>query len=106
MPRGDRPPRQPIERIYGPLGDHLAARAAAGERRVALTFAAIEGILGRPLPATARAPRHHRAWWDGLGGRAPHAWYAWQRHGWAVAAVDLAAEAVTFARMGGEGGDG
>jgi hypothetical protein len=52
------PRRHPIERVYGPLGDYLAARAAAGEAVVTLPFAAIEGaILGRPLPASARAAR-------------------------------------------------
>ena len=95
--------RRPIDRLYGPLGDYLAARAAAGERRVALTFAAIEGLLGRPLPASARAARNYRAWWDGKNAQYPHAWHGWQRHGWQVAAIDLAAETVTFARPGGMG---
>ena len=95
-----------LARVYGPLGEYLTARAAVGEHRVTLTFAAIEGILGRSLPASARAPRAYRAWW--VGGRAayPHTWHGWQRHGWVLAAIDLAAETVTFARLGGEGGDG
>ena len=37
---------RPIARIYAPLGDHLAACGAAGERRVTLTFAAIEALFG------------------------------------------------------------
>lgn len=93
---------RPIERIYAPLAEHLAARATAGERRVTLTFAAIEARIGRPLPATARAARRYRAWWGGLT-NAPHAWYGWQRGGWTVEAVDRAAETVTFARPGGAG---
>ena len=91
----------PVERIYGALADHLAARAAAGEGRVLLPFAAIEGdILARPLPRTARHPRGHRQWWRGAGGGFPHAWYGWQRAGWTVEAVDLTAETVTFRRTG------
>ena len=93
---------RPIERVYAPLADQLAARRAAGEWRVTLTFARVEALLGRPLPATACAGRHYRAWWGGLT-NAPHAWYGWQRDGWTVEAVDLAAGTVTFARPGGAG---
>ena len=93
---------RPIERVYAPLAEHLAARGAAGERRVTLTLAAIEALIGRPLPATARAARRHRSWWRGQG-NAPHAWYGWQRVGWTVETVDLATETVTFARPGGAG---
>ena len=101
MPRDEGRPRQPIERIYGPLGDHLATRGAAGERRVTLTFAAIEGaILGRRLPASARAARGYRKWWGSASGHYPHRWYGWQRVGWTVEAVDLATETVTFVRTG------
>ena len=91
---------RPIERIYAPLADHLAGRAAAGEWRVTLTFATIAALIGRPLPASARAANHYRAWWHGRTG-APHAWYGWQRGGWTVEAVDRAAETVTFARPAG-----
>jgi hypothetical protein len=94
----------PVERVYGPLGDYLAARAAGGEQRLTLTFAALEGeILARPLPRTARNPRGHRQWWRGTGAGFPHAWYGWQRAGWTVEAVDLATETVTFLRTGGAG---
>ena len=53
---------RPIERTYAPVGDHLATRAAAGERGVTLTFARVEALIGRPLPASARAANHYRAW--------------------------------------------
>jgi len=36
------------------------------------------------------------AWWCCF-----HGWYGWQRVGWTVAAVDLAAATVTFTRPGG-----
>ena len=53
---------RPIERVYTPLAEHLAARGAAGEWRVTLTFARVEALIGRPLPASARAANHYRAW--------------------------------------------
>ena len=53
---------RPIARIYAPLAGHLAARGAAGEWRVTLTFARVEALIGRPLPASARAANHYRPW--------------------------------------------
>ncbi len=91
----------PLVRRYGTLGDYLTARAAAGTSRVDLSFAAVETILGRALPTTARHRHGYRDWWLGYGGVRVHAWYGWQRAGWWVAAVDLAAETVTFARPPG-----
>ena len=91
----------PLERHYGALGTHLAAQHAAGVTQRTLSFGAIEMVLGRPLPRTARQPRGYRQWWRGYGAGFPHAWYGWQRAGWTVAAVDLAAETVTFTRTGG-----
>ena len=91
---------RPIARVYAPLADHPAASRAAGEWRVTLTFAAIEALLGRPLPATARVARRHRQWWHD-GAFRPHAWYGWLRVGWQVEAIELAAETVTFARPTG-----
>ena len=100
--RGERVILRPIERVYAPLADHLAGRGAAGERRVTLTVAAIEVLLGRPLPASARARWGYRSWWGGQK-NLPHAWYGWQRVGWTVEAIDRAAETVTFARPEGAG---
>jgi hypothetical protein len=93
MPRPQRTP-------YARLGDHLAARGAAGEARVVLTFAAIEAIIDRALPPYARTPGGVHGWW-GRSGRFYYAWEGWLRHGWRVAAVDLAAETATFARGAG-----
>jgi len=92
----------PLERHYGRLSVYLTARAALGETRVTLAFAVIETTLfGRPLPATARHPIGHRRWWRADRAAYPHAWYGWQRVGWWVEAVDLAAETATFARPSG-----
>jgi len=81
---------QPLERHYGRLSVYLTARAVLDETRVTLPFAALEAILGRPLPASAWHPRGHRQWWRGHGAGSPH--------GWTVAAVDLTAATVTFMR--------
>ena len=82
------------------LGEHLAARAAAGEARATLAFAAIEALVGRPLPPSARDLRRYRAWWMHTAAHA-RSWHGWTRAGWRVAAVDPTAETVTFARSGG-----
>lgn len=85
---------------YARLGAYLATRQQAGAARVTLPFATVEAaILGRPLPATARAPQRYRGWWRGSGMQV-HAWEGWLGVGWHVAAVDLAAGTVTFARAG------
>lgn len=77
---------------YQPLGDHL--RAADGSR-VGLSFAEIERILGRSLPASARK---HRAWWSNeRSGSHSHA-RAWMDAGWHVAAVDFNAGRVEFGK--------
>lgn len=60
---------------YAPLVAHLAAQRASS---VACTFAMIEGIVGFPLPRTARTvagfwtdrPRAHVRAWEAAGWRA------------------------------------
>ncbi len=82
---------------YARLGDHLAAQPPRVDR-VTLPFAAIEALLGRPLPPTARDPGWRgRNWWTRPDGQ-HYAWDGWVTVGWEVAAVDRAAETVTFAR--------
>lgn len=77
---------------YQPLSAHLGA---VGQARVALTFSAVERILGRALPASARK---HRAWWSNeRSGSHSHA-RAWMDVGWRVAAVDFDAGRVEFER--------
>ena len=97
----DARPIPPLERHYGALAAYLAAQRGLGLAQCTLSFGALETVVGRPLPRTARRPRGYRQWWHGYGAGCPHAWYGWQRAGWTVAAVDLAAETVTFARTGG-----
>ena len=87
MPRRPQPPK------YRPLADYLAVLPAE-TTAVTLTLAAIEAILGRPLPRQAWA-----ATWRANTPRYGHA-LAWMRAGWYVTARSFrAAEpAITFAR--------
>jgi hypothetical protein len=87
---------------YARLGDHLDACREVGEARVTLTFAAIEALIGRALPATARTPAGVHDWWF-VRRNQIQAWEGWLRRGWRVEAVDLAAERVTFAPGRGVG---
>ena len=86
----------PSSSKYLPLGDYLAARAAAGARRVTLSFGQIEGeILRAPLPPAARS----RRWWANSPAT-PQAWWGWLRVGWHAAGAQLTAERVTFRHIG------
>jgi Family of unknown function (DUF6884) len=99
----ERVPRAPPARVadidrgrsggsYAPLADHLAAE---GGFAVQLTFAQIERILGRRLPASAR---RYRAWWSNeSSGSHSHA-AAWMGSGWLVDGVDFNAGTVGFRR--------
>lgn len=79
---------------YGPLAEILNS---AADGVVHLTFAELEQLLGRSLPASAR---RHRPWWGNHEG-SPQA-RTWLGAGWRVSAVDLAGEQVTFDRTGGQ----
>ena len=62
---------------------------------MALTFAAIETMIGAWLPDAARVP----GWWANAAAGGPQAW-AWLDAGWRVASVTFGrAEAVTFERL-------
>jgi hypothetical protein len=75
---------------YAPLRDYLAAQA---EPVVRLTFAQIESILSRPLPASAH---RYRPWWaNEKSGTHVHA-RAWLDAARKTRNVDLAAGTVEF----------
>lgn len=75
---------------YAPLSEYLA-RVGVAEVRLDLT--AIERILGRSLPASARK---HRAWWSNdSAGTHSHA-RAWMGVGWHVESLDLSVGVVQF----------
>ena len=74
---------------YRPLAQCLAAQPGD---RVILTFAAVEAILGTPLPATAYG---YRQWWREPGRSHTEAWLD---AGWRVQAVSLSRHIVTFIR--------
>lgn len=75
---------------YASLGEWLAGRPG---RRVTVSLAQLESVLGRPLPASART---HRPWWGNHKGNAQAR--AWLSAGWRVAGVNLADGQVTFER--------
>ena len=77
---------------YQPIGEFLAAQ---GRARLRLSFAELEGVLGRALPPSAF---RHAAWWANNPAGHSHC-RAWVSAGWRTEDVDLAGRAVTFARM-------
>ena len=74
---------------YGPVREYLAGTAGS---RVRMTFAAVEGLVGR-LPESAY---RHRAWWGNNDG--PAEARAWLDAGWRVESVDQAVGEVVFTR--------
>ena len=83
--------RNPRRRKYARLATFLAAQSADA---VTLTFAAIDALLGTPLPASA----YLRSWWLNTGRWRPQV-RAWLDIGWQVQALDLRERRVTFARQ-------
>ncbi|MDB5445707.1 MAG: hypothetical protein JWQ97_1024 [Phenylobacterium sp.] len=75
---------------YQPLSERLAA--SPGDEWLT-SFAELEGLLGFPLPKTARTSR---TWWANDPQKAHSR--SWAAHGWAVGDVDHAAERVMFRR--------
>jgi hypothetical protein len=75
---------------YEPLYDHLKRQHL---RRVRMSFAQIEKLIGAVLPPGARV---HRAWWaNEIDGAQSHA-QAWMDAGYRVDAVDQEAAFVMF----------
>ncbi|HEY0853753.1 MAG TPA: hypothetical protein VGD86_02915 [Devosia sp.] len=75
--------------VYQPLHDHLLF---SGSNQVSMTFAEVEVVLGRPLPASARK---RTAWWSNNAEGHVQA-LAWLSASYRTAELDLAAERVTF----------
>lgn len=78
---------------YKPLGARLS-RAEVDD--VVLSFSDIEGILQRPLAASART---YRAWWANDAQGHSQARAGWLDVGWEVKCVDFANETVHFHRV-------
>lgn len=78
---------------YAPLGSHLAALDAGD---AVLSFADVEEILLRSLPASAR---NHRAWWANDAKGHSQAAAGWLNAGWEVRGVDFQNETVHFHRV-------
>ena len=77
------------ESVYEPLRDHLLY---SGKERLTMTFADIEKVLHRKLPASARK---RTAWWSNNAQGHVQA-DAWLRSSYKTIDLDLADELVTF----------
>ncbi|MBE9111749.1 helix-turn-helix transcriptional regulator [Nodosilinea sp. LEGE 07298] len=75
---------------YYPLFEHLQG---CKQVAVTLTFAEIEALMGRSLPASAFKKKH---WWSNRGSIIALQGAAWIDAGYQVKAVDLAQQTVTF----------
>lgn len=82
-------PSRSDDSVYQPLREHLLF---SGNDRVSMTFAEIEAVLGRTLPASARK---RTAWWSNNAEGHVQA-LAWLNSSYRVADLDLARERVTF----------
>jgi hypothetical protein len=91
-PRDEHARRSPAE-AYKPLGDFLES---FGSDSVMISFAAIENMIKRKLPISAR---QRETWWTNRPRGQGHA-RAWRDLGWLVEGVDLKKGRVTFTRLG------
>lgn len=78
---------------YEPLAASLQERE---EDEWSASFAQIEGVLGFPLPPSAR---RYREWWSNQRGQGHSQAKGWQDAGWQVWKVDFAREQATFRRV-------
>ena len=76
---------------YAVLADWLSHQQ---EAEITLSFEQVEGIIGSPLPLSART---FRAWWANNTVGHSHS-ILWLEAGWRVESVDLSEEWVRFAR--------
>jgi DNA-binding transcriptional regulator YiaG len=75
---------------YYPLYDYLHR---CGQEETALTFTAIEAMMGSPLPASARRRKN---WWSNRDTASALQAGAWVNAGYHVKAVNVDQETVTF----------
>jgi len=79
---------------YAPLAAYLYSQSGKF-KRLELTFAEIEGIIGDELPISAR---DHTAWWANDSVGHSHS-IQWLNAGWRVSYKNLREEKVTFVRI-------
>jgi hypothetical protein len=68
------------------------------QTRVQMTFSQLEGLLGFPLPPSARK---HRSWWSNNPNNNV-ATRAWVDAGYGTADVELAGQGLAFVKLGAE----
>lgn len=81
--------------LYDPLREHLSGRGAV---EVPMTFAEIETVIGRSLPASARK---HRAWWSNNPANSVIT-RAWLDAGYQTERVDMASRKLVFRKSAPE----
>lgn len=75
---------------YYPLFEHLQH---CNKAAITLTFLEIEALMGRSLPASARAKK---GWWSNRDSASALQAIAWVKAGYQVHSVDLVQQKVTF----------
>lgn len=80
---------------YDPLATYLQRQPGD---RIALTFAEIETVIGRPLPASKRYP----AWWSNSPTNNPMT-RVWLAAGFVTEQVDIPGQSLTFRRAKPQG---
>lgn len=90
--RSDQTPRRSPADAYRPLTDFLEN---FGSDIVMISFAALENMIKRKLPPSAR---ERESWWTNKPRGRGHA-TAWRDLGWQVDHVDLRKGRVTFTRL-------
>jgi len=81
---------------YDPLGQYLESRS---DRRIAMSFAEIERIVGARLPRS----KMHRAWWSNNPSNNVMT-RQWLSAGYQTEQVDIAGERLVFTRAGPRSG--
>jgi len=81
---------------YENLSAYLLRQRAS---EIPMTFAEVEAVIGRPLPASAR---RHRAWWSNNSSNSVMT-QAWLRAGFRTERVDMGGERLVFRKAGQTG---
>lgn len=84
--------KEALMAFYDPLREYLSNKAFD---HIPLTFAEIEQVIGRKLPASAY---RHRPWWANEAQGHSHA-KAWLEAGYETQQVDMAAKKLVFRRI-------
>jgi hypothetical protein len=84
---------------YDPLYKWLHSKASSGAKKIPMTFAQMENVLGFVLPRTARS---NREWWGNeISPNSRHLQKkSWMKAGYETSKVNLTEESLYFVRVG------